>query len=136
LPEVFAKLVTPDKANFQLKFKGWYATERNVKFSPRVIYGQGDFVSSEFFFAPHRISPLGCFVLIGFLMLRRWHNKTDLLFYAIAFLLGPLGRAIAVRSGAWIYAKPSFLIPLRLPLLWGIVLLFLKKFCEALAGEK
>jgi len=68
-------------------------------------------------------------------MLHRWHSKGDVLFYSIAFLLGPLREAILVRSGAWVYAKPSFLIPLWLPLLWGIVVLFLKKLCESLAGK-
>ena len=84
----------------------------------------------------HPITLSGCLVLIGVLMLHRWHSKTDLLFYSVAFLLGPLGEAIAVRSGAWMYAKPAFLIPLWLPLLWGIVVLFLKKLCEALAVRK
>jgi uncharacterized membrane protein YoaT (DUF817 family) len=77
-----------------------------------------------------------CLVLIGVFMLRRWHSKTDLLFYSVAFLLGTLGEAIAVRSGAWSYSKPTFLIPLWLPLLWGIVGLFLKKLCESLAAKE
>ena len=74
----------------------------------------------------------GCFLLIGVLMLYRWHSKTDLLFFSVAFLVGPLGEAIAVRSGAWTYSKPIFLIPLWLPLLWGIAGLFIKKLCESL----
>jgi hypothetical protein len=77
-----------------------------------------------------------CLVLIGVFMLHRWHSKTDLLFYSVAFLLGPLGEAIAVRSGAWSYSKPTFLIPLWLPLLWGIVGVFLKKLCESLAAKE
>ena len=81
----------------------------------------------------HPVVLSACFVLISVLMLYRWHSKTDLLFYFVAFLLGPLGEAIAVRSGAWMYAEPSFLIPLWLPLLWGIAVLFFKKLCGALA---
>ena len=84
----------------------------------------------------HPIILSACLVLIGVFMLRRWHSKADLLFYSVAFLLGPLGEAIAVRSGAWSYSKPSFLIPLWLPLLWGIVGLFLKKLCESLATKE
>jgi hypothetical protein len=84
----------------------------------------------------HPISLSACLVLIGVLMLRGWHSKTDLLFYSVAFLLGPLGEAVAVRSGAWSYSRPSFLIPLWLPLLWGIVGLFLKKLCESLATKE
>jgi hypothetical protein len=77
-----------------------------------------------------------CFVVMGILMLYRWHSKTDLVFCSIAFLLGPLGEMILIRSGAWRYAKPIYLIPLWLPLLWGIVVLFLKKLCEALTEKK
>ncbi len=76
-----------------------------------------------------------CFVLISVFMLYRWHTKGDVLFYFIAFVLGPLGEAILVHSGAWMYTKPSFLVPLWLPLLWGIVVLFLKKLCESLMSE-
>jgi len=78
----------------------------------------------------------GCFLLIGVSMLYRWHSKTDLLFYFVAFTLGPLGEAVAVRSGAWTYSKPIFLIPLWLPLLWGIIGLFLKKLCESLTATE
>ncbi len=88
------------------------------------------------FLWPQPILLSACLVLIGVLMLYRWHSKTDLLFYFVAFLLGPFGEAVAVRSGAWVYAKPSFLIPLWLPLLWGIVGLFLKKLCELLATNE
>ena len=62
----------------------------------------------------------GCYLFNGVLMLYRWHSKTNLLFFFVAFLVGPLGEAIAVRSGAWTYAKPISLVPLWLPLLWGI----------------
>jgi hypothetical protein len=69
-------------------------------------------------------------------MLFRWHTQADLLFYFAALSFGPLGEAISVWSGAWAYSRPSFLIPLWLPLLWGIAGLFLKRFCDSLVSRK
>ena len=77
-----------------------------------------------------------CLVLISLSLLYRWHTRRDLLFYSVAFVLGPLGEAIAVRSGAWTYANPFSLIPLWLPLLWGVVALFLKNLCESLVATR
>src|SRR5512134_459191 len=85
---------------------------------------------------PSPIILSGCLLSIGVSMLIRWHSRTDLLFYFVAFVVGPLGEAFAVRSGAWTYAKPIFLIPLWLPLLWGIAALFLKKLCESLTAKE
>jgi hypothetical protein len=50
-------------------------------------------------------------------MLRKWHSRSDLMFYVVAFVLGPLGEIVAVSSGAWEYARPSYLIPMWLPFL-------------------
>jgi hypothetical protein len=76
----------------------------------------------------------GCFALISIFMLLKWNTRTDFLFYFAALILGPAGEAISVWSGAWTYSKPSFLVPLWLPLLWGIAGLFLKRFCDSLAS--
>jgi len=73
-----------------------------------------------------------CFLIISFLMLHKWHTKRDLFFYFIGFVLGPFGELVAVYFGAWKYSKPFFLIPIWLPFLWGIVLLFMKKLSETL----
>ena len=73
-----------------------------------------------------------CLILITVLLMSKWHDRSDLLFYSIAFVLGPLGEAFAVHFRAWEYAKPLYLIPVWLPFLWGIFGLFLKKLCETL----
>ena len=75
-----------------------------------------------------------CFLLISIFMLHRWHAKGDLIFYSVAFVLGPLGEIIAVYFGAWQYSKPLYLIPIWLPFLWGIAALFMKKLSETLLG--
>jgi len=71
-----------------------------------------------------------CYVLISIFMLYRWHAKSDLIFYFVAVVLGPLGEVVAVYFGAWQYSKPLYLIPIWLPFLWGIAALFMKKLSE------
>ena len=79
----------------------------------------------------------GGYLLISAGMLWRWHTKADVAFYAVPLVVGPLGEALAVWAGAWAYARPSYLgIPCWLPLLWGIVGLFLKRFCDALRAPR
>jgi hypothetical protein len=63
-------------------------------------------------------------------MLCRWHSRSDLIFYFVAFSLGPAGEVVAVYCGAWEYSKPFYLIPIWLPFLWGIAALFMKKISE------
>jgi hypothetical protein len=66
------------------------------------------------------------------MMLTKWHKKSDLIFYFVAFSLGPIGEAFAIYLGAWQYSKPFYLIPVWLPFLWGISALFVKKISETL----
>jgi hypothetical protein len=77
----------------------------------------------------------GCYIGMSILVLYRWHTRSDLFFYCVAFVLGPTAEAVAVHSGAWEYSEPSFLIPLWLPLAWGIAVVFIKRFSETLLGE-
>jgi hypothetical protein len=71
-------------------------------------------------------------ILVAILMIYRWHQKSDLIIFFVALVLGPAGEAIAVYFGAWKYAKSIFLIPVWLPFLWGTVVLFFKKLCDTL----
>ena len=73
-----------------------------------------------------------CLAVVSALILLKWHTKSDLAFYFAAFVLGPLGEGFAVHFGAWRYSAPLWLVPVWLPLLWGIAALFLKKLAELL----
>ncbi len=79
-----------------------------------------------------------CYVVISIAALIKWRTKSDLLFYCITFVLGPIGESVAVYLGAWEYSKPLYLIPSWLPFLWGICALFLKNISETLlaSGKK
>ncbi len=73
-----------------------------------------------------------CYVLISIGVLAKWHSKSDLLFYFITFVLGPIGESVAIYRGAWEYTRPLYLIPSWLPFLWGICALFLKNISETI----
>lgn len=78
-------------------------------------------------------SPLvlvGFYGLISALMLYKWHGVSDLCLYFTGFAFGPLGEMVPAYFGAWTYAEPSYVIPMWLPPLWGIVALGLKKQCD------
>lgn len=77
-----------------------------------------------------------CYALISFGMLFKWHSKKDLVYYSVAFILGPVGEIFAAQAGAWTYAKPFFYIPLWLPFLWGVASLFMMRLSEALIKNK
>jgi hypothetical protein len=76
-----------------------------------------------------------CYFIISIYMFYRWHTKSDLIFYFIAFLFGPVGEAVAVSFRAWEYSKPLYLIPIWLPFLWGIAALFIKKLSDILVSK-
>jgi hypothetical protein len=75
-------------------------------------------------------------MLVAVFMLYRWHEKSDLIIFFVAFVLGPAAEAIAVYFGAWKYVEPILLIPIWLPFLWGTVVLFFKKLCDTLSVEQ
>lgn len=74
-----------------------------------------------------------CFLAVSAFMLYRWHTRSDLAHFCLAFVLGPVGEFIAIHFGAWNYSAPALLIPFWLPLAWAISGLYLKKTTEALA---
>ena len=49
-----------------------------------------------------------CYVAISIL---KGHTKSDLLFYLITFILGPVGESVAIPLGAWEDSRPLYLIP-------------------------
>ena len=79
---------------------------------------------------------LVCYLIISLLMLFRWHTRSDLVFYFVAFVFGSFADAVAVRFGAWEYTEAPFLIPIWLPPLWGIAALLLKKIAETFVRNR
>ena len=76
-----------------------------------------------------------CYFIISMYMFYRWHTKSDLIFYFVAFIFGPLGETVAVSFRAWEYSESFYLIPIWLPFSWGIVALFIKRLSEILLSK-
>lgn len=58
-------------------------------------------------------------------------SRTSAWVYATGFVFGPLAEGLAIQTGAWKYASPSFLgIPLWLPFVWGIAALFIQNTAD------
>ena len=72
------------------------------------------------------------YVIVSVILLTKWHEKSDVIFYFVSFSLGSIGEAFAIYLGAWQYSKPFYLIPVWLPFLWGISGLLVKKISETL----
>lgn len=63
-----------------------------------------------------------------------WHEKQDVLLFALAGILGPSMEILCIRAGAWTYARQDFLgIPMWLPLVWALSLFFLARVARTLA---
>jgi uncharacterized membrane protein YoaT (DUF817 family) len=73
-----------------------------------------------------------CYGVISSVVLYKWHTNRDISIFLVAFILGSIAESVAVYFGAWEYSKPSYLIPLWLPLVWGIAGLLIKKISETL----
>jgi len=77
-----------------------------------------------------------CYIIISIMVLIKWHQKSDLVFYAITFFLGPIGESVAIYLGAWQYSRPFYFIPAWLPFLWGICALFLKNISDTILKSR
>lgn len=67
------------------------------------------------------------YALIIVVLLWRSHSRSDVAYFGLAALLGPVGEFVAVGFGAWQYSLPLDRIPIWLPLAYGIVGLGLSK---------
>lgn len=66
-------------------------------------------------------------IFLSFIALKIYFRKSDIYFYVIAAILGPIGEILAIRYGVWRYTNPTFLgIPLWLPFAWGAVVVLIR----------
>lgn len=76
------------------------------------------------------------YALISLLLLWRSHSRSEVAYFGLAALLGPVGEFVAVGFGAWEYSLPLVRIPIWLPLAYGIVGLGLYKVAGLLLQIK
>src|SRR3972149_11446135 len=90
-----------------------------------LAYVAGVILVSAYFFNNSLLTILLLTVwLIG---ARFWYKKHDIYFFLVGAIAGPAGEIVAINFGAWSYANPSaYGIPLWLPILWGLGVVFIK----------
>lgn len=93
-------------------------------------YGIGVLLAATLWRQPLLLASLYCALIVA--MLVRWHTKPDVTALLLGALLGPMAEIPAIHSGAWSYSSGEMLIPLWLPLAWGVAGLCLKKITEVL----
>ncbi len=88
-----------------------------------LVYGLCITLVSAFW--PDPVKLTGCYVVVIIITLLKWHTKADLVAFAAGAILGPLGEVVGVHYGAWTYAQTNLVIPMWVPLLWGIAGFFI-----------
>lgn len=58
------------------------------------------------------------FLSVGILMF--WNKLEDVFRYGVAAIGGPTAEAVCIYFGVWAYSNPTILIPIWLPLVWGL----------------
>jgi zinc transporter ZupT len=66
---------------------------------------------------------LGLGISIIFFM----NPRRDWILFTTAGISGAIAEAIGIKFGAWTYTNPTYVIPIWLPILWGVAALFIKK---------
>jgi hypothetical protein len=84
----------------------------------------------------HPVTLTLAYGLLSLLLLMQWHSRSEVVYFGLAALLGPLGEFVAVSFGAWEYSLPWVNIPIWLPLAWGIAGLFLNKIAGLLLADQ
>ncbi len=64
------------------------------------------------------------------ILLSRWHRLDDIIYFVVALVVAPFGEWIAIMNGAWQYACSVTVIPVWLPLAWGMCAICLKRLSE------
>lgn len=66
--------------------------------------------------------------LLFLITIKLWHKKNDILTIVFGVIFGWASESVCVYFGVWEYTNPTFLVPLWLPILWGIAALIIRRF--------
>ncbi len=75
---------------------------------------------------------VGLYVAMSALALWAWGSREVVAIFFAGFVLGPAGEILAVRLGAWEYTSAGGLVPIWLPLAWGLTSIFLLKLSHTM----
>jgi len=81
----------------------------------------------------NNVKTLIVLLIVWFLAILMWHDRSDIVIFIVAGIAGPLGEIVCINYGAWSYSNPSFLgIPFWLPLLWGFAGVMLTRIARTI----
>lgn len=86
------------------------------------------FLVSHFYEQPLLLTFLLVFISAGILFIRK--SKEELILFISVGVSGAIAESFAIFFGAWNYTGNDWLIPLWLPLLWGIAGVYIKRASE------
>jgi hypothetical protein len=66
--------------------------------------------------------------ILSIIALWHYHKKNDVIVYLIGAMIGVSAESVCIYFGAWRYSNPTFLIPIWLPLVWGLAALVIRRF--------
>lgn len=73
--------------------------------------------------------------LLSTFLLARSRSRQEWWIFGVALILGPAAELAAIQAGAWRYALAPWLIPVWLPLAWGLTALVFLRLARTLGSE-
>jgi len=67
-------------------------------------------------------------LIMSILALLHFHHKHDVITFFLGVVTGAVSESLCIYFGAWMYTNPTYLIPLWLPVLWGLAALVIRRF--------
>ncbi|NIM47244.1 MAG: DUF2878 family protein [Candidatus Aenigmarchaeota archaeon] len=67
-------------------------------------------------------------LILAIFSLRHFHKKNDVIIFFMGAITGASAELVCIYFGAWKYTNPTYLIPLWLPVLWGIAAIVIRRF--------
>ena len=67
-------------------------------------------------------------LILAIFSLRYFHKKNDVIIFFIGAVIGTGTELVCIYFGAWKYMNPTYLIPLWLPVLWGLAAIVIRRF--------
>jgi len=67
-------------------------------------------------------------LILSVIALAVWHKKNDIITFLLGIIFGWFSESVCIYFGAWKYTNPTYLVPLWLPLLWGIAAFTIRRF--------
>jgi hypothetical protein len=75
-------------------------------------------------------------LIFSIFVLRHFHKKSDFLIFLIGSMMGASAEFVCIYFGAWQYTNTTYLIPLWLPVAWGLASLVISRDTLEIENKK